>query len=50
MKVYKNAWFGRFARKQKISANELLDAAHRAERGQIDADLGAGLSSSGFHV
>ena len=43
MKVYKNAWFGRFARKQKISANALLDAVHRAERGQIDADLGGGV-------
>jgi hypothetical protein len=43
LKVYKNAWFGRFARKQKISANALFDAIHRAEQGQIDADLGGGV-------
>jgi len=43
LKVYKNAWFGRYARKQKISAKSLLDAVYRAERGQIDADLGGGV-------
>ena len=43
MKVYKNAWFGRFARKQKISVDALFDAVHRAEQGQIDADLGGGV-------
>ena len=43
MKVFKNAWFGRFARKEKISADALLDAVARAEKGQIDADLGGGV-------
>ncbi|MDP2760830.1 MAG: type II toxin-antitoxin system RelE/ParE family toxin [Sideroxyarcus sp.] len=43
MKVFKNAWFGRFARKEKISADALWDAAERAEKGQIDADLGGGV-------
>ena len=43
MQVLKNAWFGRFARKEKISAATLLDAAQRAENGQIDADLGGGV-------
>lgn len=43
MKVFKNAWFGRFARKEKISADALLDAVKRAENGQIDADLGGGV-------
>ncbi len=43
MKVFTNAWFGRFARKQKISDATLLDAARRAESGQIDADLGGGV-------
>ncbi len=42
MKVFKNAWFGRFARKEKISADALWDAVERAENGQIDADLGGG--------
>jgi len=43
LRVYKNAWFERFARKQKISAEALLDAIHRAEKGQVDADLGGGV-------
>ena len=43
LKVYKNSWFGRFARKQNISALALLDAVYRAEQGQIDADLGGGV-------
>ena len=43
MQVFKNAWFGRFARKEKISAAALLDAAQRAENGQIDADSGGGV-------
>lgn len=41
--MFKNAWFGRFARKEKISAAALLDAVERAERGLIDADLGGGV-------
>ena len=43
MKVFKNAWFGRFARKEKISAGALWDAVERAENGQIDANLGGGV-------
>lgn len=35
-----NAWFERFARKQRITDAALIDAVRRAERGQIDADLG----------
>jgi hypothetical protein len=43
LKVFKNAWFGRFARKEKISADALWDAVKRAEKGQIDADIGSGV-------
>ncbi len=43
MKVFKNAWFGRFVRKEEISAAALWDAVQRAENGQIDADLGGGV-------
>ncbi len=43
MRVFKNAWFERFARKEKISAESLLDAVERAEKGLIDADLGGGV-------
>ena len=43
MKVFKNAWFSRFALKENIRASALLDAIERAENGQIDADLGGGV-------
>ena len=43
LRVFKNAWFERFARKEKISAEALWDAVDRAEQGQIDADLGGGV-------
>lgn len=43
MQVLKNAWFQRFARKQRISDAALIDAVRRADRGQIDADLGGGV-------
>jgi len=43
LKIFKNAWFGRFTRREKISADALWDAIERAENGQIDADLGGGV-------
>ena len=43
LKIFINAWFGRFARKEKISADALWDAVERAGKGQIDADLGGGV-------
>ena len=43
MRVFKNAWFERFARKQRISDKALLDAIDRAEKGQVDANLGGGV-------
>lgn len=43
MRVFKNAWFGRFARKEKISAEVLWVAVDRAEKGLVDADLGGGV-------
>lgn len=43
MKVYKTAWFVRFAKKEKISTDLLLEAVERAEKGLIDADLGGGV-------
>lgn len=43
MRVFKNAWFGRFARKEKISAEVLWEAVVRAEKGLVDADLGGGV-------
>jgi hypothetical protein len=43
MRVFKNAWFERFAHKQGIADRALLEAVGRAERGLIDADLGSGV-------
>ena len=43
MRVFKNAWFRRFARKERISDRDLREAVSRAEAGQIDADLGGGV-------
>lgn len=40
MKIFKNAWFWRFARRERIADKTLLDAIDRAEQGTIDADLG----------
>ena len=43
MRVFKNAWFGRFAKRERISDAALRLAVARAEKGQIDADLGGGV-------
>jgi len=43
MRIFKNAWFERFARKQKIPDAVLRDTIRRAEQGLIDADLGGGV-------
>lgn len=43
MRVFVNTWFGRFAKKERLSNATLLEAAQRAESGQIDADLGGGV-------
>ena len=40
MRIFKNTWFRRFARDQKITDHALRDAVRRAESGQIDANLG----------
>lgn len=43
MRVFKNKSFARFASKEGISDEKLCEAIHRAENGQIDADLGGGV-------
>jgi hypothetical protein len=43
LRVFQNAWFGRFARKEDISTQVLWDAVDRAENGLVDADLGGGV-------
>ncbi|MGP9655859.1 type II toxin-antitoxin system RelE/ParE family toxin [Halomonas sp. AOP35-4E-18] len=43
MRIFKNAWFERFARKQKLDDATLRDSVQRAEQGLVDADLGGGV-------
>ena len=40
MQLFKSRWFQRFARKEGITDIGLREAVVRAEKGQIDADLG----------
>ena len=41
--IFKTKWFQRFARREKLGDERLLAAVERAERGQVDADLGGGV-------
>lgn len=43
MRIFQSAWFRRFTRKQKIFDAALVEAVRRADKGQIDADLGGGV-------
>jgi hypothetical protein len=43
VRIFMTRWFRRFARKEHLADEMLLDAVRRAERGQIDADLGGGV-------
>ena len=40
MRVFKNTWFQRFARREEITDQVLIVAIDRAEKGMVDADLG----------
>ena len=43
MRIFKNKWFARFARKEAISDESLHEAVKQIEAGNCDADLGAGV-------
>ena len=43
MRVFKNKWFTRFARKEAISDDSLHEAVKQIAAGNFDADLGAGV-------
>jgi hypothetical protein len=42
-RVFQSKWFQRFAKKEGIADETLMDAIYRAEKGQIDANLGGGV-------
>jgi hypothetical protein len=43
MRIFKTKQFAKFAEKENIPDSKLIEAIDRADRGQIDADLGGGL-------
>jgi hypothetical protein len=43
MRIFKTRWFGRFARRERITDASLSEAIERAESGLVDADLGGGI-------
>ncbi len=43
MRIFKNKWFARFARKESISDEALYEAIRQIETGNYDADLGGGV-------
>lgn len=43
MRIFKNAWFNRYARKERLTDVVLQRAVSQAEQGLIDADLGSGV-------
>lgn len=43
MRIFKNKWLAKFADKQGLSDGDLMEAAQRADKGLIDADLGGGV-------
>lgn len=40
LRIFKNVWFNRFARQEKLTDEVLIEAITRANKGLIDADLG----------
>lgn len=43
MRIFKNKWFVRFARKEGITDQQLINAVEEAEAGKIDANYGGGV-------
>ena len=43
MRIFTNAWFRRFARREKIDNKTMQAAVARADRSLIEADLGGGV-------
>jgi hypothetical protein len=43
LRIFKNAWFHRFARRERITDKSLRAAVDQANKGLIDADLGSGV-------
>lgn len=44
LRIFKNAWFRRFARQEESSDHLLVEAVARADNGLIDAELGGSVT------
>jgi hypothetical protein len=43
LRIFKTKWFERFARKNNINDEMLIDTVERTKKGLVDADLGGGV-------
>jgi hypothetical protein len=43
MRIFKNKWFSKFARKEGISDEKLIQTVRDVDAGKIDADYGGGV-------
>ena len=43
MRIFKSKWFAKFARKEEISDEKLIQAVNDADAGNIDVDYGGGV-------
>lgn len=43
MRIFKNKWFSKFARKERISDEKLIQAIRDVEAGNINTDYGGGV-------
>jgi hypothetical protein len=43
LRIFKNKWFIKFSRKERIGDAKLCDLVTAAEKGLVDADLGSGV-------
>ena len=43
MRIFKNKWFAKFARKERICGEKLIQAVQDVDAGNIDADYGGGV-------
>jgi hypothetical protein len=43
MRIFKNKWFSKFAKKEGISDRKLIKAVREIEAGNVDADYGGGV-------
>lgn len=43
MRIFKNKWFSKFAKKEGIGDEKLIQAVRDIDAGQIDADYGGGV-------